>query len=96
MNPKLEVFLSILSSVTGLLSNPVLGGTGTQQVIGVLQYAAYLVKEASATVGDLKVVDDQIKTLVAEGRPPTAEEWAAWDARLRSVDERFARVKESL
>lgn len=92
MNP----FLAILAGVQALLANTGLTTVGTQQLVGLLQYAASLFREGVGALGDLKLVDEQIQVLVAEGRAPTDQEWEVWDARLRAVDERFARIKETL
>lgn len=94
-NP-LDVFLGLLGKVTSLLSNPAVAGKGATQVISILQYATFLVKQGVAGLQDLKEVDAQVTQLVGEGRAPTDAEWEAWDQRLRSVDERVARLKEEL
>jgi hypothetical protein len=93
---KVSTFLSILSSAASLLANPVLGIAGAGKIISLIGYAASMVQNASEGARKLKEVDDQIKILVAENRAPTAEEWAAWEARLAAVDARIDKAAEGL
>jgi hypothetical protein len=93
---KLSPFLSILANAALLLGNPLLGFSGTGQIVALIQYASAIIQNVQLGADELRAVDDQIKVLVAEQRPPTEEEWATWEARLADVDARFAKIKEDL
>lgn len=96
MNPSVSVFTNILQNAIRLLSGAGVSDKTIQQITGVVQFAGTLVREGQKGYEELKVVDEEIRRLVDENRPPTEEEWATWEGRLRSVDERFARLKERL
>lgn len=91
-----DVFLGLLGKVGYLLQQPAVAGKGAQQVISILQYATFLVKQGVSALEGLQQVDGEIAVLVAESRAPTDVEWDAWDARLRTVDSRVARLNEEL
>lgn len=95
-NPKVAAFILILNNVAALLANPVLGIHDVSRITALLGLAASAVASVEAGVAELKALDALIKQLLADGRGPTQEEWAAWGERLTSVDARFERIRATL
>ena len=96
VEPKVGVFISILDNAAALLANPILGLAEVGRITAILSFAGNIVRDIALGQAELKVVDAQIKTLLAEERGPTEEEWSLWSTRLVATDVRIAAAKSLL
>lgn len=80
MNP-LTIILSIAQTIAGALLQNKTNPGKVAELTGYLNLASVLAARWTAGNADLKLLDDQLKVAVAEGRGLTAEERAAWRSR---------------
>jgi hypothetical protein len=84
----LTVISSILSSVGILIGNPLLGVLPAK-IVPLLNLVSELVLKGSEALDKLDALDAQLKAIIAEGRPPSEEEWAEWEARHEAAKARL-------
>lgn len=93
MSNILTIVASVLASIMSIAGNPALTGAvgaGAQQLIPLLGLLAALALEGEAAHDKLQALDDELKAIVAAGRPPTADEWSAWDVRHQTAKAKIA------
>jgi hypothetical protein len=90
------ILAAIAENAAALLRNPTLGIDGAEKIASLLHFAANGFTNGSDALTELQAVNQQLISLVDEGRAPNDEEWATWEERFDGVDTRFQRVKEEL
>lgn len=96
VDPKVAVYLSILDGAAILLANPLLGIQEVGRVTALIGFAGTLIRNIAIGADELKVVNDEIRMLISQGRGPSEEEWNRWKQRLYAVDARIDSIASSL
>lgn len=85
-----QLIASILSSLGVLAANPAFGIAGAAaKIVPILGMVAGLVAEGEAARDKIKELDQQLKDIVATGKPPGDEAWASWSARHEAAKARL-------
>jgi hypothetical protein len=84
----LTIISSILSSIGILLGNPALGVLPAK-IVPLIDLFSGLVLKGAESLAKLEALDQQLKAIIAEGRPPSEAEWDEWESRHESAKARL-------
>ncbi len=84
----LQVISSVLSSIGILIGNPLLGVLPAK-IAPLLEMVSGLVLKGAEAIAKLEALDEQLKGIIAEGRPPSEAEWAEWETRHEAAKARL-------